>query len=282
MSNGDHRGRNAGATGILLLIVVGMIFYVLYTDEIQGTISATQTTAQVGGVIKGFTDLLPLSLANVPSEGEIICDLDLHIPTLLSNRAFFGTPKSDVISDDMGNKLSDIGDFLDVPEWLYIQTDNIAPPNWEWKNCYNEGRGSFSSLTPFIPLFNGQLAAEKLDILSLADRNREIPQDPRVASQLPFVTDASFLNMKISAKNDEDLFLIDKFNNAVFQRIIYVKDNLEYPVLQDVRFTIENTKLDDYNISITAKKPINEIRIGDPYVLRLCGLNQDLTPKLEC
>jgi len=279
----NNRRRNGGATGILLLLAIGLIFYVMYTDEIQGTVQAVQTVNEAQNVIKGFTDLLPLSLANVAVEGDIICDLDLQIPILLSNRAFFGSTMGDVITNELGTKLpaNEISEFLDKPEFLYIQIENVPNPTFEWKNCFNEGQPGIAAL---IPIFNSQLASEKLSLLSFSENTRSINPISVDSPDLPLpsFTQSSDISVAISGKDNRGLFLIDKFNKAVFLRTIVIPDGLTYPVLETLRFTIENTKADDYDISLTSRNPINENRIGDPVAIRICGLNSDLTQKTQC
>ena len=260
-----RRGKGAGL-GLLLLIVFGMGIYILYTDEITGTVEAVQTASDIDKTIKGFTDLLPLSLASVAVDGDMICDLDLSIPTLVSNRAFFGTTDADVISfggDTIRQPQSVIANFLNEPQWYYIGTEDISSPTFEWKNCYIQGEPSIASL---IPIFSGQLASEKLSLLSFGDRTREFSSlDPSAAALGP-TTEATSISLSISGKNEDGLFLVDKFNKANFARSVEVPDGLPYPISDSLRFTIENVKLDNYEISVVSVKPINEMIIGKPYV----------------
>lgn len=269
--------------GVVLFFVIGIFLYSLYTDEVNETITNIQTGAEIADTIKGFTDLIPLSLANVAVEGDIICDLDLQIPIMLSNRAFFGSTMADVITDELGSKLpaNEISEFLDTPEYLYIQIENVPNPTFEWKNCFNEGSSSIASL---IPIFNSQLASEKLSLLSFSETARSINPISVDSPDLPLpsFTVSSDISVAISGKDDRGLFLIDKYNKAVFLRTITIPDGLTYPVLDTLRFTIENTKVDDYNISLTSRIPINENRIGDPVDIKICGLNSDLTQKTQC
>jgi len=267
----NHRSRN-GASGLLLLIVIGLVFYALYTDEIESTISTAQTASEVGNVIQGFTDLLPLSLGNTAVEGDTICDLDLLIPTMVSNRALFGSTNADVISDEQG-KLMQIANFLNEPQWYYIGIESISPPTLEWKNCYIEGSPSFTEL---IPLFNGQIASEKTSILFGGGEPESLSAiDPIVVNPSPvalgpFTTDTS-ITLSISGETSDGLILIDKFNRGNFIRTVQVTDGINYPILDSLRFTIENTKLGDYEISVVSAKPINEKLIGEPYVFRISG-----------
>jgi len=263
MGDGDHRARNGGS-GVLILIFLVLIVYVMFTDEIQGTVDVATTTIDVRNTIKGFTDLLPLSLANVSVDGDTICDLDLSIPTMVSNRAFFGTSAGDVISigEDTTIKLPQIviADFLNEPQWYYIGTENQNPPFFEWQNCFTEGTASFASL---IPIFSGQLASEKLSLLSFEN-------GPSGAILGPF-TESTKITLAISGKNPDGLFLIDKFNKANFARSVVVPDGLAYPISDELRFTIENVKLDDYEISVVSVKPINEMVIREPFVFNITG-----------
>lgn len=259
MSFQEPRRRNRGAgLGILILIVFGLGFYILYTDEIQGTIDAAQSV----NAIKGFTDLLPLNLANISVDGDIICDLDLQIPTMVSNRAFFGSTNADVISDA---KIP-FAEFLDEPQWYYIGNENQNMPTFEWLNCYEEGKLSLSSV---IPLFSGQLASEKLSLLSFDDGTRQFTSlDPSAAGLGP-LTESTKITLSISGKNPDGLFLVDKFNKANFVRSVNVPDGLAYPIADNIRFTIENVKLDDYKISVISVKPINEMVIGEPFTFNI-------------
>src|SRR3990172_7550381 len=96
-----RKSQGAGITiGLLILVIFGA--YLLYTDEINFTFGAFKASSDV---IQGFSKILPLSLANVAIEGDQICDLDLQIPTMLSNKAFYGTTMADIISDELGKKL---------------------------------------------------------------------------------------------------------------------------------------------------------------------------------
>ncbi len=265
------RGKGAGL-GILLLIVVVMVVYVLYTDEIQSTITVAQAGNEASNLIQGFTDLLPLSLANTSVDGDTICDLDLTIPTMVSNRAFFGSSAGDVISlgEDTTIKLPQIviAEFLNEPQWYYIGTENQNPPFFEWQNCYTEGTASIASL---IPIFSGELASEKLSLLSFDDRTREFASlDPSVAKLGPF-NESTKITLAISGKNGDGLFLIDKFNKANFARSVVVPDGVAYPITDNLRFTIENVKLDDYEISVVSGKPINEMVIREPYLFNITG-----------
>jgi len=212
--------RKGAGIGLLLLIVVGMAIYILYTDEVTGTIEAVQTASDIDKTIKGFTDLLPLSLASVAVDGDTICDLDLSIPTMVSNRAFFGTSAGDVISlgEDTTIKLPQvvIAEFLNEPQWYYIGTENQNPPFFEWQNCYTQGTASFASL---IPIFSGQLASEKLSLLSFDNGGTSGILGP--------FTESTQITLAISGKNSEGLFLIDKFNKANFARSVVVPDGLK-------------------------------------------------------
>lgn len=271
MGDGDHRARNGGS-GILLLIFLVLFIYVIFTDEIQGTVDTVQAGADASNLIKGFTDLLPLSLANTSVDGDTICDLDLSIPTMVSNRAFFGTSAGDVISlgEDTTIKLPQIviAEFLNEPQWYYIGTENQNPPFFEWQNCYTEGTASLASL---IPIFSADLASEKLSLLSFDDGTREFTSlDPNAANLGPF-TESTQITLAISGKNADGLFLIDKFNKANFARSVVVPDGLAYPISDDIRFTIENVKLDDYKISVVSVKPINEMVIREPFVFNITG-----------
>lgn len=286
MSFEQQQPRKTGTglgVGVILFFIMGFIIFSVYTDEVNETISDIQTGAEIASTIKGFTDLLPLSLANVAVEGDVICDLDLQIPILLSNRAFFGSTMADVITDELGTKLpaNEIAEFLDKPEFLYIQIENVPNPTFEWKNCFNEGQPGIASL---IPIFNSQLASEKLSLLSFSENTRTINPISVDSPDLPLpsFTESSDISVAISGKDDRGLFLIDKYNKAVFLRTVVVQDGLTYPVLETLRFTIENTKADNYNISLTSRNPINENRIGDPVTIRICGLNSDLTQKTQC
>ena len=264
--------RKGVGIGLLLLIVVGMTVYILYTDEVTGTIDSIQTASDIDKTIKGFTDLLPLSLASVAVDGDTICDLDLSIPTMVSNRAFFGTSAGDVISigEDTTIKLPQlvIAEFLNEPQWYYIGTENQNPPFFEWKNCFTQGTASFASL---IPIFSADLASEKLSLLSFDTGTREFTSlDPNAANLGPF-TESTQITLAISGKNSEGLFLVDKFNKANFARSVVVPDGLAYPISDDLRFTIENVKLDDYEISVVSVKPINEMVIREPFVFNITG-----------
>lgn len=259
-----------GGIAVLLVVALLMGVYILYTDEISSTVQNVQTANQVGGTIKGITDLIPLSLANVADEGEIICDLDLQIPTALGNTASLGTPISKIISDEMGKKLPNIARFLNQPEYLYIQIEGVPSPTAEWKNCYEQGKGG---ITEYLPLLNGQLASEKLSLLSFGEKSKEIPLDPSMASQPPQTTFNSVIELSIFGKNDEGQFLVDKYGNGGFQRTVKIKNDLNYAVLDSVRFTIENVKADDYDISISSFLPINEKKVGEPHIIKICGID---------
>jgi len=272
MSFDQPRPRRRGAGLALgLLIIFGLGFYILYTDEIQSTISTAQAGADASNLIQGFTDLLPLSLASVAVDGDTICDLDLHIPTMVSNRAFFGTSAGDVIS--LGDTMIKqpqlvIAGFLNEPQWYYIGTENQNPPTFEWKNCFTQGTASFASL---IPIFSGELASEKLSLLSFDTGTREFTSlDPTAANLGPF-TESTKITLAISGKNADGLFLIDKFNKANFARSVVVPDGIAYPITDSLRFTIENVKLDDYEISVVSGKPINEMVIREPYLFSITG-----------
>ncbi len=254
-----RRGKGAGL-GILLLIVVGMVVYVLYTDEITATVEGAQTASDVSNVIKGFTDLIPLSLANVRADGDMVCDLDLTIPTTVNNRAFFGTSSGDVISEgEIRLPPNTIREFLNEPQWYYIGQAGagVANPFFEWKNCYIEGEGGIVS---FIPIFNGQLAEEKLSLLSFGE--------PSAASLGPF-TESTQVSLSIFGKNNQDLFLVDKNDKGNFARVVSVSDGIAYPITSNLRFSIENVKLDDYEISVISVKPINEMVIGNPFTFNI-------------
>jgi len=271
MGDGDNRARNGGSAGILLIIFLGLIFYAFYTDEIESTVSTAQTVSEVGSVIQGFKDLLPLSLANSPIEGDTICDLDLLIPTMVNNRALFGSSNADVISDEQG-KLMQIANFLNEPQWYYIGIESISPPTIEWKNCYIEGSPSFASL---IPLFNGQIASEKISGFLGEEPEKLSAIDPNVVNPSPvalgpFTTDTS-ITLSISGETPDGLILVDKFNRGNFIRTVQVQDGINYPIIDSLRFTIENTKLGDYEISVVSGKPINEKLIGEPYVFNISG-----------
>jgi len=264
-----RKSQGAGiAVGILLVIILGA--YILYTDELSSTLSSVKSGYDISTTIQGLSKILPLSLADVAIQGEQICDLDLQIPTMLSNRAFFGTTMATVISDELGKKLPNIPQFLNQPEWLYIQTDEIPSPTVEWKNCYV--LGTREPLTAFMSLFNGQLASEKLSLLSFGDKSKQIPLDPLLASQPPQTTFGSSIPLTITGKDNSGLYMIDKYHNAVFKRTVAIKDDLTYPVADTVRFTIENVKADNYKIEISSFLPINEKRIGEPFILQICGL----------
>ena len=257
------RGKGAGL-GILLLIVVVMVVYVLYTDEIQSTITVAQAGNEASNLIQGFTDLLPLSLANTSVDGDTICDLDLTIPTMVSNRAFFGSSAGDVISlgEDTTIKLPQIviAEFLNEPQWYYIGTENQNPPFFEWQNCYTEGTPSIASL---IPIFSGQLASEKLSLLSF--------DGGPSGANLGAFTESTKITLAISGKNPDGLFLIDKGILMNFARSVVVPDGVAYPITDNLRFTIENVKLDDYEISVVSGKPINEMVIREPYLFNITG-----------
>jgi len=267
----DNRGRKGGSAGILLIVFLGLIFYAFYTDEIESTVSTAQTVSEVGNVIQGFKDLLPLSLANSPIEGDTICDLDLLIPTMVSNRALFGSTNADVISDEQG-KLMQIANFLNEPQWYYIGIETMDSPTLEWKNCYTQGSLSFASL---IPLFNGQIASEKISSLFGVEPEQLSAIDPIVVNPSPvalgsFTQDTS-ITLSISGVTSDGLILIDKFNRGNFIRTVQVQDGINYPIIDSLRFTIENTKLDNYEISVVSGKPINEKLIGEPYVFSISG-----------
>jgi len=266
------RRKSGAGAALALVLIIGLIFYIFYTDEIQSTIATAQAGSEANKLIKGFTDLLSLSLANVSVDGDTICDLDLSIPTMVSNRAFFGTSAGDVISIGEDTMIKQpqivIADFLNEPQWYYIGTENQNPPFFEWQNCYTEGTASFVSL---IPIFSADLASEKLSLLSFDDRTREFTSlDPNAANLGPF-TESTKITLAISGKNADGLFLIDKFNNANFARSVVVPDGLAYPISDDLRFTIENVKLDDYEISVVSVKPINEMVIREPFVFDITG-----------
>jgi len=266
MSSEENRSRKGGGIAVLFLVMIVLGVYILYTDEISSTVSGIQTASDIDKTIKGFTDLLPLSLASVAVDGDMICDLDLSIPTLVSNRAFFGTSDADVISsggDTIRQPQSVIANFLNEPQWYYIGTEDVGSPTFEWKNCYIEGEPSIASL---IPIFSGQLASEKLSLLSFSERTREFSSlDPSAAALGP-TTEATSISLSISGKNGNGLFLVDKFNKANFARSVVVPDGLPYPIADSLRFTMENVKLDNYEISVLSVKPINEMIIGKPYV----------------
>ncbi len=262
-----RRRSGGGAIALLILVLGGVFIYFLYTDEITGAIATTG----VEGVISGFEDLLPLSLANASVDGDTICDLDLSIPTTVNNRSFFGTTSGDVISQGEGMPKQSqmvIADFLNEPQWYYIGLPEMEPPTFEWKNCYIEGEGGIASL---IPIFNGQIASEKLSLLSISESTREFATlDPSAASLGPF-TESTSISLAISGKNSDGLFMIDKNNKGNFARSVQVNDGIAYPITDILRFTVENTKLDDYKISVISVKPINEMIIGEPYVFDITG-----------
>lgn len=266
----QRKSQGAGiAIGLLLIVIMGA--YILYTNEIDATLSSAKVGYDISTTIQGLSKVLPLSLANVAIQGEQICDLDLQIPAMLSNRAFFGTTMASVITDETGKKIRDIPEFLDQPEWLYVQIEGIPSPTVEWRNCYE--LGTREPLTAFLPLFNGQLAAEKLSLLSFGSKTKQIPLDPALASQPPKITFDSSIPLTIVGKDNSGLYMVDKYHNAVFKRTVTIKDDLTYPVTDTVRFTIENVKVDNYKIEISSFLPINEKRIGEPFILQICGLN---------
>jgi hypothetical protein len=268
MSSEDNRSKKGGGIAILLVVMLGLGLYILYTDEIQATVEGAQTASDVSNVIKGFTDLIPLSLANVRADGDMVCDLDLSIPTTVNNRAFFGTSSGDVISQgEIKLPPNTISEFLNEPQWYYIgEQAGVANPFFEWKNCYIEGEGGIVS---FIPIFNGQLAEEKLSLLSFGEPTREfVSLEPSAASLGPF-TESTEVSLSISGKNNEGLFLVDKNDKGNFARVVSVSDGIAYPITSTLRFSIENVKLDDYEISVISVKPINEMVIGNPFTFNI-------------
>lgn len=261
MSSDENRSRKGGGIAVLFLIMLVLGVYILYTDEITATVEGAQTASDVSNVIKGFTDLIPLSLANVRADGDMVCDLDLTIPTTVNNRAFFGTSSGDVISQDGEIRLpaNTISEFLNEPQWYYIgEQAGVANPFFEWKNCYIEGEGGIVS---FIPIFNGQLAEEKLSLLSFA-------QPTSAASLGPF-TESTQVSLSIFGKNNQGLFLVDKNDKGNFARVVSVSDGIAYPITSNLRFSIENVKLEDYEISVISVKPINEMVIGNPFTFKI-------------
>ena len=267
----------AKTTGFLVIVLlIGVFTYLaLYTDQL-GPIS---TYFHDVGTIGAISALIPLSIANTAMKGDLVCDLDVRIPTLINNDALFGTSMVDIITDENGRKLSGdkITGFLSSNEYLYISNENMPSITYSWQNCFNEGSNSLAAL---IPLFNGQIASERIATLSFQDPTVTTPQltQPLIAtgSQIKPFTIGTILILKIEGTSiNNDLRLIDKNGFGEWTRSLVYDDGLAYPVFATLRYTIENVKVDDYQISVSsAEKPINEMRLTEDYNFNICGINQ--------
>jgi len=258
---------------VVLIFAAGIGYLALYTDQLGPISQFLQSSIDIEGI-------LPLSIANTVMRGDLVCDLDVRIPTLVNNKALFGTPMVDIITDEEGNKLSGerISGFLDDNEYLYISTESMASITYEWKNCFNEGTGSINSL---IPLFNGQIASERIAALTLQDPNVRTPDviEPLVASgiQTKTVTRGTVVTLSILGTSlDNGLRLVDKNEIGIWTRNMVYDDGIAYPVSATLRYTIENVRVDDYEISANSQsKPINEMRMTEDYIFRICGIVQN-------
>ncbi len=267
----------AKTTGVLIVVLlIGVFAYLaLYTDQL-GPITTLFSDVGIAGIVPEF---LPLSLANTAMKEDLVCDLDVRIPTLINNDALFGTSMVDIITDENGRKLSGdkITGFLSSNEYLYISTENMPTITYSWQNCFNEGSNSLAAL---IPLFNGQIASERIAALSFQDPTVTTPQltQPLIptGSQVKPFTIGTILILKIQGTSlTNDLRLIDKNGFGEWIRSLVYDDGLAYPVSATLRYTIENVKVDDYQISVnSAEKPINEMRLTEDYNFNICGINQ--------
>ena len=271
----------------LVTLIAGFLYLAIYTDQL-GPVS--EYFADVG-TFGAISALIPLSLANNPANGDLVCDLDIKIPTLLNNEALFGTPFIDIITDENGNKLSGerLSGFLNDNEYLYIGSQGMDQITYEWKNCFNEGSISINSI---IPLFNGQIASERISVLSFMDPSLIPPttNNPLVAtgSVTKSQTQSTILTLALQGMTlENDLRLVDKNNFGVWIRNMGYEDGLNYHVTASLRYTIENAKVSDYQITLMSdSKPINEMRMSENYEFKICGIiqNQDrsLSVKTMC
>lgn len=267
------------STVIIIVFILGMAgfsYLTLYTDQL----------GQITQIFESkLTEPIPLSLANSIMNGDLVCDLTINIPTLINNDALFETPRINIITDEEGIRLSGerITGFLDENEYLYISTENMDKITFQWSNCFNEGA---KSLTPFIPLFNGQIASERISALSFQDASLTKPttNQPLVATGVTVkqFTQGTKLILSITGTSlDNNLRLVDKNGFGEWVRIMDYDDGLNYPVTATLKYTIENVRVDDYQMSVGAKtKPINEMRMREVYNFNLCGVIQDLDNSL--
>ncbi len=279
-------GIASGLGLIILLIVVAMVGYTFFTDELKEFFETVDERRSE------TPDLDIQKTGNIAGSGDLICDLRITIPFFLENqqRSGVGGAFEQFISGATAGLSEGIAEFLNQPRFVYTST---AGQSWQWFNCYEKGGVSLASLLPIVSLniFNDRL--EQLGIFS-DNRNFELTaeqlslfEEGKIQELGLLITpetssDKVVFTLEGFSKTNSDKKLVDKNNDDSHQDTIRFQDGNAFPVSSMAVFEIGDVKVDDYEIELTAKsQPINDKIIGVPFKFDLCGLDGTLKTGLQ-
>jgi len=287
----------SGIASLAVLMIVVIIGYSFFTDELSGFFdNLSEQKAESEGINIQ-------TAGNQPMRGELVCDLEIRIPVELDSSPRGLTTFAKIIENPItlgAGLVTGLAEFIDQQLYAFANNPTSGFASWQWRNCYTEGELSAAS---FLSLFNMQIFTERLSQLGLIDEGTPPTQfTPEMLtlfdrSEIDDLQLALFEEKTNGAKmvtfvegfslTNQNKLLLDKNDNFVFQRTLRFADGLQYPVADTAVFSIEDVKVDDYEIEFSVKaQPLNGKPLGIPTTFSLCGLIEasdgSLSGKMSC